>query len=272
VAWKNTAAGFYANHSSGGNTWYNNTAWSNGSAYNMLASPPGDSSATITLTGDKAHVMRNNVGFPNKNANMGGVDTANNTWDSSLTPTNDDFVSTSDADCRGARLADGGLPATQFLHLKAGSPLIDEGQDVKLPFVGSAPDLGAYEYGAPDPSTGSAGNRPGTGGSGVAGSAGGDEGGAAGANAGGTAPSRGGSSASIAGASSSAAGTTPGGAPPGGGGTSPASSAGTNNAPASPEDTTAGCACRVGGEASRNHHGAAVAMLLSLLAARRRRR
>ena len=43
VAWKNKAAGFYANHSSGGNTWYNNTSFQNNSAqYNMLASPPGD--------------------------------------------------------------------------------------------------------------------------------------------------------------------------------------------------------------------------------------
>jgi len=27
VAWKNKANGFYANHSSGGNTWYNNTSF-----------------------------------------------------------------------------------------------------------------------------------------------------------------------------------------------------------------------------------------------------
>ena len=39
VAWKNKAAGFYANHSSGGNTWYNNTSYMNGTQYNMLASP-----------------------------------------------------------------------------------------------------------------------------------------------------------------------------------------------------------------------------------------
>ncbi|HEY4392823.1 MAG TPA: right-handed parallel beta-helix repeat-containing protein, partial [Polyangia bacterium] len=38
VAWKNKANGFYANHSTGGNTWYNNTSFMNGSQYNMLAS------------------------------------------------------------------------------------------------------------------------------------------------------------------------------------------------------------------------------------------
>ena len=49
VAWKNGAAGFYANHSSGGNTWLNNTAYMNSVQYNMLASPSGDTSMTIIL-------------------------------------------------------------------------------------------------------------------------------------------------------------------------------------------------------------------------------
>ena len=40
VAWKNKASGFYANHSTGGNTWYNNTSFQNGTQFNMLASPP----------------------------------------------------------------------------------------------------------------------------------------------------------------------------------------------------------------------------------------
>jgi len=79
VAWKNKAAGFYANHSSGGNTWLNNTAYMNSVQYNMLASPAGDTGTTITLSGALAHKMRNNIGFPNKNSNMGGVDSMFNT-------------------------------------------------------------------------------------------------------------------------------------------------------------------------------------------------
>ncbi len=80
VAWKNKAAGFYANHSSGGNTWYNNTSFqNNGTQYNMLASPPDMPDVTITLTGALAHIMRNNIGFPNRNTNMTGVDTMFNT-------------------------------------------------------------------------------------------------------------------------------------------------------------------------------------------------
>src|SRR5690349_14476660 len=159
VAWKNKAAGFYANHSTGGNTWYNNTSYMNSSAqYNMLTSSfdsSGNVTGTITLSGAKAHIMRNNIGFPNKNSNMGGVDTANNTWDLGISEASTDFASTSDTGCTGAREADGSLPsACTFMHLKAGSPLIDKGVNVQLPYVGSAPDLGAYEFGATTTGTG----------------------------------------------------------------------------------------------------------------------
>jgi MYXO-CTERM domain-containing protein len=174
VAWKNSAAGFYANHSSGGNTWYNNTSYSNGTQYNMLASSfaaDGRTIATavIILTGTKVHIMRNNIGFPNKNSNMTGVDTADNSWDLGITPTAADFASITDTGCTGPRDADGSMPAAcTFMHLTAGSRMIDKGVDVGLPFVGAAPDLGAYEFGAvataAGGSTGSTGGSTGSGG------------------------------------------------------------------------------------------------------------
>ena len=176
VAWKNKAAGFYANHSSGGNTWYNNTSYNNGTQYNMLASPAGDSTTTIILTGSLAHNMRNNIGFPNKNSNMGGVDTAFNSWDLAIVPSTNDFVGVTDTAFMGPRQADGSLPALDFMKLRAGGQLIDKGTNVGLPFVGTAPDLGAYEYGATPTagtggvsgsggSTGPGGTRGGAGGS-----------------------------------------------------------------------------------------------------------
>jgi len=178
LAWKNVAAGFYANHSSGGNDWFNNTAYMNGTQYNMLASPPGDSSMTIILMGDKAHKMRNNIGFPNKNTNMMGVDTLFNTWDLNITPANGDFASTSDANViMGPRKADGSLPDVSFMHLSAASQMINKGTDVGLPFAGSAPDLGAFEYGAATTGAGGTsggggtGGGPGTGGTGGRGGA-----------------------------------------------------------------------------------------------------
>jgi MYXO-CTERM domain-containing protein len=169
VAWKNSAAGFYANHSSGGNTWYNNTSYNNGTQYNMLASSfaaDGRTIATavIILTGTKVHIMRNNIGYPDKNSNMTGVDTANNSWDLGITPAASDFASITDTGCTGPRDADGSIPAAcTFMHLTAGSKMIDKGVDVGLPFVGTAPDLGAYEFGAA--TTGAGGTSGGTGGS-----------------------------------------------------------------------------------------------------------
>jgi hypothetical protein len=186
VAWKNKASGFYANHSTGGNNWYNNTSFMNGTQYNMLASPAGDPNTTITLTGALAHKMRNNIGFPNKNANMTGVDTAFNTWDLNIAQAATDFMSTTlDNTYQGARQADGSMPNIPFLKLAAGSPLIDKGTDVGLSFAGAAPDLGAYEFGlagvggsgaggsGAGGATGGTGGRNGAGGSGAGGAQGG---------------------------------------------------------------------------------------------------
>src|SRR5215468_1035856 len=164
VAWKNKASGFYANHSTGGNTWYNNTSYMNGTQYNMLASSfdsSGNVTGTIVLTGSLVHIMRNNIGFPNRNSNMDGVDTMFNSWDLNLTPANADFASVTDPSVNmtgmgiegmgtmGPRQADGSLPNIDFLHLAANSKFIDKGTYVMLPYAGVAPDLGAYEYGAP---------------------------------------------------------------------------------------------------------------------------
>ncbi|MFQ5859074.1 MAG: right-handed parallel beta-helix repeat-containing protein, partial [Anaerolineae bacterium] len=40
-------------------------------------------------------------------------------------------------------------PAVGDFHLQASSPAIDRGTDMGLPYAGSAPDIGAYEYGLP---------------------------------------------------------------------------------------------------------------------------
>jgi MYXO-CTERM domain-containing protein len=278
VAWKNKAAGFYANHSSGGNTWLNNTSYMNGSQYNMLASPPGDSDSTIILTGALAHKMRNNIGFPNKNTNMSGVDTMFNTWDLNITEAATDFVSTSDAGVLGPRQADGSLPNVDYLKLKAGSPLIDKGTDVMLPFVGSAPDLGADEFGAVKPPVGGSSSTGGTGA--FAGNTGNDTGGvpaSAGANSGGTATNNG-----MGGTSSAAGGAPPsttGGTVTGAGtsattaGTSPIGAGSPTDpmAPGAADD--AGCACSVPGSApAEGRHTFWLVAALGVLVCRRRQR
>jgi hypothetical protein len=250
VAWKNKAAGFYANHSSGGNTWYNNTSYMNGTQYNMLASPAGDSTATITLTGALAHKMRNNIGFPNRNSNMGGVDTMFNSWDLNITPAAGDFAGVSDTGATGPRQADGSMPAITFLKLRAGSQMIDKGTNVSLPFVGAAPDLGAYEFGAVATGTGGA-----TGG-GIGGATG--TGGTTGSMPGGSGGRTGGAGGSTAGVGGNMAGglggSGSGGAPAGLGGTTGGGLGGTHagtggamggGGATDPGETAGGCSCAI---------------------------
>jgi hypothetical protein len=272
VAWGNAAAGFYANHSAGGNDWYNNTSYDNGTAYNLLASTwdaEGNRTDGVSLTGALAHRMRNNIGFPDKNSYVDGygVDTGFNSWDLNITPTAGDFVSVSDAGFMGPRQPDGSLPKLDFMRLSEQSQMIDEGTDVGLAYTGSAPDLGAYEYGSLDenPSAG-AGGAGGTGTSNAGGSGG----------AGGTSTATGGGGTSASGAggvdSGGHAGSPPstggsvaaGGAGPSGGATNAAGSNG--NAPSASSDAE-GCGCRAPGRApSRNGAGSSVLLAVALIA------
>jgi hypothetical protein len=235
VAWSNAASGFYANHSTGGNTWYNNTSYNNGTQYNMLASSfdsSGNVTGTITLTGSKAHIMRNNIGFPDKNSNMDGVDTQFNTWDLNITPTTADFASTSDTPCTGSREADGSMPAAcTMLHLAAGSKMIDKGTNVGLPYAGTAPDLGAYEYGAATTTGGTSGSSGGSTGAG----------GAGGSTSAGGSTARGGS---VASGGSIGGSTRIGGSTSAGGSTVSGGSTGNGGS------TSAGGSMRVGGSTS----------------------
>jgi len=271
VAWKNKANGFYANHSSGGNTWYNNTSFQNGTQFNMLASTwdaAGNRTDGVILTGTKVHIMRNNLGYPNKNQYITGygVDTQFNTWDLNITPAAKDFLSITDptvsstgqavettSPALGPRQADGSLPNVDFMKLAAGSAMIDKGTDVGLPFVGAAPDLGAYEFGA----TGGGGAT----GSGGASGAGGTPG-LGGATAAGGRTGSGGSPAIVVGGSPGAGGTLPIGGTPGSGGTAATGgrpgSGGANVVASTGGAVGAGGAAEAGGASVRT--GGAVAM------------
>jgi len=271
VAWKNKANGFYANHSTGGNTWYNNTSFMNGSQYNMLASSfdaSGNVVMTVTLSGALAHIMRNNIGYPNNNQNMTGVDTMFNSWDLGITPASSDFASTSDPSVSmtgmqlegmgalGPRQADGSLPNVDFLHLSGGSRMIDKGTDVGLPYLGTAPDLGAYEYGAT--STGGAsgtGGTPGPGGSSGANGTGGARTGGTGGTGGATAASGGGSGTSATGGAPGAGGTVS--ATGGAGGTSG-------------ETASGGCSCALDDASGRAPLALVLVAIGGLSSSRRR--
>ena len=170
VAWKNFSSGFYANHSTAGNKWYNNTSYNNlGTQYNMLASTYNGTTVATNgevLTGDNAHDMKNNIAYPIKTAYIGTYNGttyaagSNYTWYLGITPAESDFASVSDpsmtttgkdlstiAGILGPRQADGSVPDVDFLKLKSSGQMIDKGVNIGLPYAGSAPDIGAYEYG-----------------------------------------------------------------------------------------------------------------------------
>jgi hypothetical protein len=219
VAFLNRSQGFYANHHPGGIDFFNNTAFSNGSNFNMLAD-----------VGESSHTLRNNVAL----APGGTISSLSGGTDDSNSVSAADFMSTMVEAALASRSADGSLPTNDFARLTTGSDLIDQGVDVGLPYAGTAPDLGAFEAGLVD-----AGGAGGAGGAGAAGAAGGSmRGGAAGSGSTGAsgAPSSGG--AGTAGAASGRAGanggiagsdeTATGGAPSAGGGRSSAGSGGSS--------------------------------------------
>jgi len=336
VSFYNKAAGFYANHSPNSAYFYNNTAFKNSPNFNMLGVASDGSTST------SVGILRNNLAFSGtatSNANLSGtIDDQFNSWDGSLgiTVATADFQSTSfapPASCpaeykaggtvcvpptdttsfagmASARQADGSLPVLPFLRLAAGSPLIDKGKDVGLPFVGAAPDLGAFEYGATGGAGGAGGTsgtvHPGTGG--ISGGNGGTSGGLGGtagtvfrdagsgtgggidarAPGNGGAPGSGGTSTDgmggagggktggtsgslAAGGSVAATGGSGGQATPiGNGGTSGPGTSG-GAAGTVGASTKSGCACAVGAR-GQGTGSIAVTLLLLALARRRRRR
>jgi len=68
-----------------------------------------------------------------------------NSWLDPFQVTMEDFVSLDSELAAAERMADGTLPENGFLHLAAGSDLIDGGTDLGYSFYGDAPDLGAFE-------------------------------------------------------------------------------------------------------------------------------
>lgn len=127
VAYDNLHCGFTSNTASGNtpNTLHNCTA------YNTIA----DDGRNFRMYGE-AHVLRNNLeyGAAHPVQMEAIVDHEFNSWNLALTLNDNDFVSLDPLDLQ-----------TTFLRLAPGSPAIDAGTDVGLPFAGTAPDLGAFE-------------------------------------------------------------------------------------------------------------------------------
>ncbi|OXM60849.1 right-handed parallel beta-helix repeat-containing protein [Amycolatopsis vastitatis] len=139
VAFNNKAAGFYANHHTLANDYFDNTGYNNNPDFNMLG---------ITSSGGATGLgnLRNNIAYKGSlTSNMSGTSTSYNSWNLSVTLSDAQFKSVSTSGWDAARQADGSLPVLPNLRLAANSSLIDKGTNVGLPYNGKAPDLGAFE-------------------------------------------------------------------------------------------------------------------------------
>ena len=136
LAFDNRVKGFDQNNNTGSMTLYNCTAYRNGSNYVISG----------VLDSGKVLIVINCVSVGNFGSLGGFAIQQTNSWLSPFSVSNADFVTVDTAGARGPRKADGSLPDITFMHLAAGSRLINAGTIVGLPYSGSAPDLGAFEY------------------------------------------------------------------------------------------------------------------------------
>jgi len=135
VAVGNRVVGFDENAWNGGIgklTLINNSAYDNG-YYNYLFEQAG-------------HVFKNNLSGGTGKTTVTGTQQANS-WNLGLTVNGADFASLDKGLLDDARQANGSLPTSAYLHLVAGSDLIDRGVSTGLSYAGSAPDIGAFEMG-----------------------------------------------------------------------------------------------------------------------------
>jgi hypothetical protein len=146
VAVGNKNFGFYSNHHPGGSDWLHNSAFRNGTNFNML-NRLADNRTDVDGYG---HRLRNNLSYRSRfdlaRFDPAKCDSRNNSFDLGLKLTDKDFVSTDEKELlRPRHHDDGSLPLVDFLRPAEGSEVIDRGENLGLPFGGAAPDLGAFE-------------------------------------------------------------------------------------------------------------------------------
>ena len=136
VAFDNRSKGFDQNNNTAGITLYNNTAWRNlGNNFSFPLTPNVGQ-----------HVLIDNIACGAVSIEP-TASQSSNSWQG-YTVTAGDFLSLDTALATAPRNPDGSLPDVDFLHLSGASQFINAGEDVGLPYLGSAPDLGAFESGS----------------------------------------------------------------------------------------------------------------------------
>ena len=137
LAFDNRVKGFDQNNNVGSMTLNNCTAYRNGTNYSI----------SRALDSGKTLIVVNCVALGSYGSLGSFAAQQTNSWLGTPSVANADFVSVDTAGVRGPRKPDGSLPDITFMHLAAGSRLIDAGTIIGFPYNGTAPDLGAFEYG-----------------------------------------------------------------------------------------------------------------------------
>jgi hypothetical protein len=144
LSFGNRSHGVDQNNNLDSQTVDQNTVWGNGIASGKKNYYLNHGANT------NAHIVRNNISFAGYSSDgfTTGTLSTNNSWSPglSLTVSTNDFLS---ADfitwAMGPRRDDGGLPETPFMHPVPTGRLVNKGTYIGESYVGSAPDLGAYE-------------------------------------------------------------------------------------------------------------------------------
>lgn len=138
-------------------TWHNvdniienNTVYHTG--YSANGSPSGGDGNGFKLGPPGNNIVRNNISVGNYRRGFddnGGsnVQLWNNIAYNNPVDYRTGLILVSQNRVIDPQFADMDSASPNFLHLLAGSPAIDAGINVGLPYNGSAPDIGAYEYG-----------------------------------------------------------------------------------------------------------------------------
>jgi hypothetical protein len=144
LSFGNKTWGVDQNNNAAGQTVDQNTVWNNGSGAINL-SHLGSQYGVL----QSSHVVRNNVAIGSVSIGSTAIYPSiqlSNTWQVLTSVNTNDFLSTDYTTWAMApRRDDGGLPETPFLRPVPGGRLVDKGVNLGGPFVGAAPDLGAYE-------------------------------------------------------------------------------------------------------------------------------
>jgi hypothetical protein len=138
LSFGNRTRGFDQNNNLGVLTVDNNTAWNNPTRNFELNHPS---------TNLVAHIIRNNLSVNGSVATNPACILISNSWQliTSPPPGTNDFLSMDTAWAVAPRRDDGSLPEVPFMRPIPGGRLVDQGANIGDPFLGSAPDLGAFE-------------------------------------------------------------------------------------------------------------------------------